>query len=57
MEKKNGLDLLIMTAILVASFLVFIVVTFRELNTMSKISYKDLNAIRRNKIKPEKKEK
>lgn len=57
MEKTNGLDLLIMTAILVASFLVFIVVTFRELNTMSKTSYKDLNAIRRNKIKPEKKEK
>lgn len=57
MEKINGLDLLIMTAILVASFLVFIVVTFRELNTMSKTSYKDLNALRENKIKPKKKEK
>lgn len=57
MEEINGLDLLIMTTILVASFLVFIVVTFRELNTMSKISYKDLNALRENKIKPKKKEK
>lgn len=57
MEKLDALDTVILTVILVTLFLIFIIATFRELNTMSKTSYEDLNLLRRGKTKLKEKQK
>lgn len=45
------LDIIVLTSILATLFLVFIIVTWKQFNMMSKTSYKDLRTLRNGKIK------